>query len=434
MSEHAAVQPLHLKWNISNTPPWSKHRLAIEVSNPMSECRQEAEKPALYRFAQMPAAPSRLPHRTLVFVAMINGTDGTPMVSSLYYNPAWLNANNKSEPQGVRIGTGSFKGLSGPKVNSENNGSRTFTEIVEHCGRTYQHYSLKNDTYFAPIDEVGAKTLPMSQSSAESNISCQDEISRLEVMHGVLSGLFDRRLIFPPIRSPRRVLDCGCGTGDWAMEVATQYPDSEVLGIDISPHMIPENPPDNMELQVDDLNGRFTFKPNHFDLVHSQMLAGGIHANRWRSYIRDIFGVLKPGGWCQMVEIYFNAQSDNGTLTPGRPCFVAVVKTISGKPRTTPRPAGTIANGELDEKCGLHRSRIETHDITDVRLVEQYDGIMFYPCVSKLIDEQFPEITRLVCRIGITMSFTDFQLLVAQARSEASNPAFKGFVGWQGKR
>lgn len=110
----------------------------------------------------------------------------------------------------------------------------TFTEIVEHCGRTYQHYSLKNDTYFAPIDEVGAKTLPMSQSSAESNISCQDEISRLEVMHGVLSGLFDRRLIFPPIRSPRRVLDCGCGTGDWAMEVATQYPDSEVRSLRIS--------------------------------------------------------------------------------------------------------------------------------------------------------------------------------------------------------
>ena len=30
----------------------------------------------------------------------------------------------------------------------------------------------------------------------------------------------------------------------------------QVLGIDVSPHMIPENPPDNMELQVDDLNGR----------------------------------------------------------------------------------------------------------------------------------------------------------------------------------
>lgn len=47
-------------------------------------------------------------------------------------------------------------------------------------------------------------------------------------------------------------------------------------------------------------------------------MAGGIHANRWRNYIADIFRVLRPGGWCQMVEIYFNAQSDNGTLTDSR--------------------------------------------------------------------------------------------------------------------
>lgn len=47
------------------------------------------------------------------------------------------------------------------------------------------------------------------------------------------------------------------------------------------------------------------------------MMAGGIHANRWRSYVQDILRVLRPGGWCQMVEIYFNAQSDNGTLERG---------------------------------------------------------------------------------------------------------------------
>lgn len=64
---------------------------------------------------------------------------------------------------------------------------------------------------------------------------------------------------------------------------------------------------------------RFTFPPNYFDVVHSQMMAGGIHANRWRSYLQDIYRVLQPGGWCQMVEMYFNAQSDNGTLSPGIP-------------------------------------------------------------------------------------------------------------------
>ena len=55
----------------------------------------------------------------------------------------------------------------------------------------------------------------------------------------------------------------------------------------------------------------------HFDLVHSQIMSGGIHADRWDSYVRDIFRVLRPGGWVQIVEIYFNAQSDNGMLTDG---------------------------------------------------------------------------------------------------------------------
>lgn len=41
-------------------------------------------------------------------------------------------------------------------------------------------------------------------------------------------------------------------------------------------------------VQVDDLNRNFTFPANHFDLVHSRLLATGIHRSRWPSYIRDI--------------------------------------------------------------------------------------------------------------------------------------------------
>ncbi|KAF4126574.1 tRNA G46 methylase TrmB, partial [Geosmithia morbida] len=173
-------------------------------------------------------------------------------------------------------------------------------ETSEYNGRRYQRYSLENNTYFAPIDE--------------------GEIARLEVANRVFQQSFDNRLIFPPVTSPDHVLDLGCGGGDWAIEVAEQFPDAElskVLGIDISPHMLPEYPPANLELQVDDLNSRFTFRSDQFDIVHSQMVSGGIHADRWTSYIRDIFRVLRPGGWCQMVEIYFNAQSDNGMLTRG---------------------------------------------------------------------------------------------------------------------
>ncbi|KAK3196820.1 hypothetical protein K4F52_000164 [Lecanicillium sp. MT-2017a] len=173
----------------------------------------------------------------------------------------------------------------------------TFRDTVEYCGRTFQKYSLANGTYFSPADE--------------------EEADRLELTHNVLCRVFDDRLIFPPMRSPKKILDCGCGAGNWAVDVAEQYPESEVLGIDVSPFMLPEDPPSNLEFQIDDLNGSFTFPPNEFDLVHSQMLAGGIHASRWQSYVNDIFRVLKPGGWCQMIELYLNAQSDNGTLADG---------------------------------------------------------------------------------------------------------------------
>ncbi|KAK9567844.1 hypothetical protein V6Z88_002175 [Aspergillus fumigatus] len=73
--------------------------------------------------------------------------------------------------------------------------------------------------------------------------------------------------------------------------------------------------PENLSLQVDDLNCRFTFPSNHFDLVHSSLLATGINRARWPSYLADIRRVLKPGGWVQLIEIYFNVQSDNGSIT-----------------------------------------------------------------------------------------------------------------------
>lgn len=43
--------------------------------------------------------------------------------------------------------------------------------------------------------------------------------------------VFDDRLLFPPLHHPRRILDCGYGSGAWAVEVAEQYPDCEVSNL-----------------------------------------------------------------------------------------------------------------------------------------------------------------------------------------------------------
>lgn len=65
-------------------------------------------------------------------------------------------------------------------------------------------------------------------------------------------------------------------------------------------------------------NSPETFPPNQFDFVNSRDIAGGINANRWDAYLRDIFEVLRPSGWCQMVELDLEAQSDNGKLDDGK--------------------------------------------------------------------------------------------------------------------
>ncbi|RAK99202.1 class I SAM-dependent methyltransferase [Aspergillus ibericus CBS 121593] len=170
-----------------------------------------------------------------------------------------------------------------------------YRHTISIHGREYQKYSIDNEISFQPVDD--------------------DEADRLDLQHDVFNEVFDGRLIFPPIPQPRRVLDCGHGAGSWAVEVAEQYPRCEITGVDISPHMNSDGVPENLWFQVDDLNRPFTFPSNHFDLVHSRMMAAGINRSRWPSYIRDIKRVLKPGGWVQLVEIYFNVQSDNGSLT-----------------------------------------------------------------------------------------------------------------------
>jgi hypothetical protein len=89
----------------------------------------------------------------------------------------------------------------------------TYREVVVHGNREFQRYALEHGIYFAPAHCVVVE---------------QDEIDRLQYMHGIFNMMFDNRLIFPPVPRPRRILECGSGSGAWAMEVAEQYPECEV--------------------------------------------------------------------------------------------------------------------------------------------------------------------------------------------------------------
>jgi len=281
-----------------------------------------------------------------------------------------------------------------------------YLETEEHHNRMFQSYALNNQSYFAPTDE--------------------DEIEREVIFHRVLNIVFDNRLVFPPLNRLRRVLDCGYGIGQWPIEVALQHPRCEVIGVDINPAMTPAETPENLSLQVDDLNARFTFPNHHFDLVHSQMVASGIHADRWVQYLRDMFRVIRPGGWCQMVEMYYNVQSDNGNLTDDhalRQWSANYLQSMEGlkdlrvplRLQSLMRDAGFI---DVESRmiqlptCGWPtEQRDNAIGVANRENVQRLlSSAAMYPFTEKL-----------------GMPVQDVQLLVAQARQEADDRTLKAY-------
>lgn len=63
-----------------------------------------------------------------------------------------------------------------------------------------------------------------------------EEQDRLDLHHHIyrlaLNGALHRAPLGPNFR---RVLDFGTGTGIWAIDMADEYPEAEVLGVDLSP-------------------------------------------------------------------------------------------------------------------------------------------------------------------------------------------------------
>lgn len=89
-----------------------------------------------------------------------------------------------------------------------------------------------------------------------------------------------------------------------------------MTGVDIYPADMTDEP-DNLELETRDLNNGLTRWANrdHYDLIHSRCVGPGIRKDRWRGYVRDIFRLLRRGGWAELSEWSYYIQSDSGSIT-----------------------------------------------------------------------------------------------------------------------
>ncbi|KAF8457131.1 methyltransferase LaeA-like protein [Terfezia claveryi] len=145
----------------------------------------------------------------------------------------------------------------------------------------------------------------------------EKEQNRLDLFHHVFRMLLNGDLFTAPVadrlRAPvgpgmrrPRVLDLGTGTGIWAIDVADEFPNAEVVANDLSP-IQPQNVPTNVRFEVDDVESQWP-RSRLFDFIHCRTLAGAI--SNWSALYKQAYDNLAPGGWFEVIELRMRMDSD----------------------------------------------------------------------------------------------------------------------------
>ncbi|WP_052890808.1 class I SAM-dependent methyltransferase [Thermogemmatispora carboxidivorans] len=127
------------------------------------------------------------------------------------------------------------------------------------------------------------------------------EVNRLDFQHYALRAAL-RGNYLAPIVQPHRILDVGCGTGQWAFELAQQFPQAQVVGLDLEQVKAATSPPPNYRFVQGDILQGLPFDNDSFDFVHQRLLFLAIPLPAWPGVVQDLARVTAPGGWVELAE------------------------------------------------------------------------------------------------------------------------------------
>lgn len=140
------------------------------------------------------------------------------------------------------------------------------------------------------------------------------EIWRLNLQHRLVKKALGQRNFCAPVHDPDAILDVGCGTGIWPLEVAQHFRQArQVVGIDkylelsqklhrVESSRPNADIPENLSFQEVDALKPLPFDDETFDFVHGRFIAPFIPLSQWPQVLGEMVRVLRPEGWIEIAE------------------------------------------------------------------------------------------------------------------------------------
>ncbi|KAG1374005.1 hypothetical protein G6F61_009700 [Rhizopus arrhizus] len=99
--------------------------------------------------------------------------------------------------------------------------------------------------------------------------------------------------------SPKVIVESGIGNGIWALEMATQYSESQVIGLDLK---LPDIQLANQTFHRANILETWPIDDDSADFVFQRSMCICIQQDQWIHVLKEMFRVIKRGGCVELIE------------------------------------------------------------------------------------------------------------------------------------
>ncbi|KAI9282776.1 S-adenosyl-L-methionine-dependent methyltransferase [Sporodiniella umbellata] len=136
----------------------------------------------------------------------------------------------------------------------------------------------------------------------------RDELDRLtgqhfifkEILKGNVSSSVKETIDF---KKGAAILDVGCGSGVWSLDMSSDYPNCTYNSCDIidTPELLRKQK--KVKYAYGNVIQGLPYDDNTFDFVYMRLFICALRAEEWPMAIDEVIRVTKPGGMVQFVDI-----------------------------------------------------------------------------------------------------------------------------------